>query len=118
MEVYAEALHGGLTRRHTRKVLHVGLTQRSYANLFFIGECLQRLGLTRKPYTEALRGAPANLFRICHTRKVLREPYAEALHGGLTQSCFSVGNACNTLALRGSLTQGPYAHFFLDRIFI
>ena len=120
--IYFEKKHlagirGGLTWRHTRKVSHVGLTQRSYANLFFNGECLQRLGLTRKPYAEALRGAPAIFFRICHTRKVLREPYAEALHGGLTRSYFSMGNACNGLDLRGSLTQGPYAGIFFDSIF-
>ena len=105
-------IRGGLTRRHTRKVLHEGVTRRSYANLFFNRECLQRLGLTRKPYAEALRGAPGNFFRICHTRKVLREPYAEALHGGLTRSYFSMGNACNGLVLRGSLTRGPYAGIF------
>ena len=111
-------IRGGLTRRHTRKVLHEGVTQRSYANLVFSGECLQRLGLTQKPYAEALRGALGNFFRICHTRKVLREPFAEALHGGLTRSYFSMGNACNGLVLRGSLTRGPYAGIFLDRIFI
>ena len=104
-------------RRPYAEVYAEGLARMCYANLFFNGECLQRLGLTQKPYAEALRGALGNFFRICHTRKVLREPFAEALHGGLTRSYFSMGNACNGLVLRGSLTRGPYAGIFLISFF-
>ena len=48
-------------------------------------------------YAEVLRGG------------IRGRSYAKVLHGGLTRSYFSIGNACNGLVLRGSFTRRPYA---------
>ena len=48
-------------------------------------------------YAEALRGG------------IRGRSYTKVLRGGLTRTCFSIGNACNGLVLRGSLTRRPYA---------
>ena len=48
-------------------------------------------------YAEALRGG------------IRGRSYTKVLRGGLTRTCFSIGNACNGLVLRRSLTRRPYA---------
>ena len=108
VEVYAEALRGGIRGRSYTKLLRGGLTRTCFSMGNACSGLVLRRSLTCRPYAELL----GIFFRICHTRKVLREPFTEALHGGLTRSYFSVGNACNSLVLRGSLTQGPCAEIF------
>ena len=98
-------MRGGLTLRHTRKVLHEGVTRRSYANLIFNRECLQRLGLTQKPYAEPLGIFLESAIRGRCYASLSRRPYTEVLRGAIFQWVMRATSWSYAEALRKGLTR-------------
>ena len=84
-------------------VLHEGLTRRSYADLFFNGECLQRLGLTRKPYAEPLGIFLEFAIRGRCYASLTRSPYTEVLRGAIFQWQMLAPVASSAEVFRGGL---------------
>ena len=85
MEVYAEALRGGIRGRPYTKVLREGLTRTCFSIGSACNGWVLRGSLTRRPYAEPLRIFLEFAIRGRCYASLTRRPYTEVLRGALFQ---------------------------------
>ena len=112
MEVYAEALRGGIRGRSYTKVVRGGLARTCFSMGNACSGLVLRRSLTRRPYAEPLGIFLESAIRgRCHA-SLSRRPYPEVLRGAI----FQWGMLATAWSCAEALREGLTREFLKNKI--